>query len=201
MPIECGDNTEHSFWVAPPIERSLWQTVRDNMPAFKADASEFRSMGVVPSNLNRRPGAYRSYHPNCSFVAYGKYAKLITHQHELNFALGEKSPLAALYQLPSYVLLLGVDYDNCTAMHLGECRSNVREIILQGGAIEENGYRKWVRYLDFAMDSDEFLAIGEKMEKKIKVNKGKIGNSECKLFSLIEAVDFTADYLSKKYPI
>ena len=199
MTIQDGDNTEPSFWIDPPASRNLWQTIRDNMPAFKPDESQFRAMGLVAENLNRRPGAYRSNHPCCSFVAYGKYAKLITHQHELNFGLGEKSPLAALYQLPSSVLLLGVGYDNCTAMHLGEYRSNARPIELQGGAIEENGYRKWVSYLELHLNSDEFTEIGKRMEDFVEVKKGRIGKCNAKLFSLIDAVDFTAEYLKQKY--
>ena len=84
-------------------------------------------------------------------------------------------------------------------MHLGEYRSNARPVELQGGAIEENGYRKWVSYLELRLNSDEFTEIGKHMEDFVEVKKGRIGNSEARLFALIEAVDFTADYLKQKY--
>ena len=162
MATQDSQNTEPSYWQNPPIERRLWSKVRENMPGFDPDASEIHEMGDVANNLNRRQGAYRSYHPNCGFVAYGKYARLITNNQSLNFPLGEQSPLAAMYQLPTYVLLIGVGYDNCTSMHLGEYRSDARRVLIQGGAIEENGYRKWVKYLDLDLNSDEFAQVGKK---------------------------------------
>lgn len=201
MPIQASENTEPSFWENPPVDRSLWKKVRESMPAFKPDESDISNMGAIAENLNRRPGAYRSYHPSCAFVTYGKYGKLITQKQSLDYALSEESPLGQMYQLPSYVLLMGVDFDRCTAMHLGEYRSNARQVILQGGAIEENGYRKWVKYLDLALDSDEFVEIGRKMELNNMVKEGKVGHSDCKLFRLAEAVDFTSEYLERKYPM
>ena len=201
MTIQASDNTEPSFWIAPPISRSLWKTVRETTPPYKPDETEFRMMGSVVRNFNRRKGVLRSSHPCCAFAAYGKYAEIITKEHEMNFPLGDKSPLGVMYMLPTYILLLGVGYDNCTGMHLGETRSNVRRIFLQGSAIEENGRRKWIKYIDYALNSDEFVEIGQKMEKRISVRKGKIGNAECRLFSFKEAVDFTDEYLKEKYPM
>lgn len=199
MPLQDSNNTEPSYWQNPPVERELWNEVRSSIPAFKPDESEFGFMGAIPNNLNRRPGAYRSYHPSCGFVTYGKYGKLIAHTHSLDFPFGEQSPLATMYGLPSYVVLLGVGYDNCTGLHLGECRSNVRPILLQGGAIEENGYRKWVKYLDYDLDSDEFVEIGKEMERKGLVKTGRVGESRSLFFKFAEAVDFCCEYLKEKY--
>ncbi len=199
MALQDSNNNEPSYWSRPPIERELWEKVRNSMPAFNPNESEFKSMGDITNNLNRRAGAYRSYHPSCAFVTFGKYGKLIANKHELDFGLGEQSPLGTIYGLPSYVLLIGVDYDNCTGMHLAEYRSGVRKILLQGGAIEENGYRKWVKYLDIDLDSDEFLEIGKEFEKKGLVTIGKVGNSKCKFFKFAEIVDFATEYLKNKY--
>lgn len=201
MPLQSSGNTEPSYWVNPPAERYLWNKIRSSMPPFDPDASEFAYMGQVPNNLNRRPGAYRSNHPSCAFVTYGKYGKLIAHTHDLDFALGENSPLGTMYGLPSYILLAGVGYDNCTAMHLGEYRSNARPIVLQGSAVEENGYRHWEKYLDLDLDSDEFKEIGEKFEAAGKVTVGNVGAAECRFMKFSEIVDFTAEYLKKKYSV
>ena len=201
MPIQSSENTEPSFWVNPPAERQLWAKIRESTPAFKPDESDITHMGRIAENLNRRPGSYRSYHPSCAFVTYGKYGKLIAQKQSLDFPLGEQSPLAEMYNLPTYVLLLGVGYDNCTGMHLGEYRSNARKVNLQGGAIEENGYRKWVKYLDITLDSDEFVEIGKEMEERGMVSEGTVGHAQCKLFKLADAVDRTAAWLALKYPM
>ena len=199
MPLQSGNNTEPSNWMNPPIDRSLWQTIRDHTPAFDAKDSDVRLMGEVVNNFRRRRGVYASYHPSSAFVAYGKYAKLICSRHELHYSLSKRSPLGQMMKLKTYVLLLGVSYDNCTGMHLAEYESNVRPIILQGGCIETDTGRQWVKYLDIDLNSDEFLHSGRKMEEKGLVKNMKIGQAECRLFSLKNAVDATTVYLKKKY--
>ena len=201
MPIQTYENNEPSFWENPPAERQLWAKIRESTPAFNPDESEISHMGRIPENLNRRPGTYRTDHPSCAFVTYGKYGKQIAEKQSLDFALGEQSPLAEMYNLPTYVLLMGVGYDCCTGMHLGEYRSNARKVILQGGAVNENGYRKWVKYLELSLDSDEFTEVGKMMEEKGMVREGYVGHSLCKMFRLSDAVDHVASYLAKKYPM
>ena len=44
----------------------------------------------------------------------------MTEGHALDFGLGEGSPLARLYQLEAWVLLLGVGHDSNTSLHLAE---------------------------------------------------------------------------------
>jgi aminoglycoside 3-N-acetyltransferase len=199
MPLQSGDNTEPSYWVNPPIDRSLWQTIRDNTPAFDGKDSDVRLMGEVVANFRRRRGVYTSYHPSSAFVAYGKYAKLICSRHDLHYSLSKRSPLGQMMKLKTYVLLLGVSYDNCTGMHLAEYESNARPIILQGGSVETETGRQWVKYLDIDLNSDEFLVSGKLMEDKGLVKKMTIGKAECRLFSLKNAVDITTIYLKKKY--
>ena len=198
MAIQNCNNTEPANWINPPADRKLWEKIRTQTPAYKPDESDFPYMSQIAQNLNRRAGAYRSYHPSCGFVTYGKYGKLIAHEQSLDYPLGEDSPLGAMYQLPSYILLIGVGYDKATGMHLGEYRSNTRSIILNGGAIEQNGYRRWVEYYDLELDSEDFPEIGQLMEQQGMVKTGALGESECRLFRFADAVDFTANYLQKK---
>lgn len=199
MPIQDSSNTEPAFWENPPLRRDLWERIRKETPDFKPDESDIIAMGRIAENLNRRPGSYRSYHPNCAFVAYGKYAKLITHSQSLDYALGEQSPLGALYQLPAYILLIGVGYENCTALHLAEYRSNARPVQMQGGAVNDNGYRKWVKYLDLDIDNEDFEEIGTELEDRKMVRTGKVGDSTCRLLKFGQAVDFATMYFQKKY--
>lgn len=199
MPLQCGDNTEPSYWENPPVDRSCWQTIRDHMPAFDGRDSDAQHMGEVVANFRRRRGVYFSHHPSVSFAAYGKYAKLICSHHALNYGLSKRSPLGQMMKLKTNVLLLGVNYDNCTGMHLAEYESGVRPIILQGGRIETDAGSQWVKYLDIDCDSAEFLVPGKMMEEKRLVKIRKIGEAQCKLFPLKTAFDFTLIYLQKKY--
>ena len=199
MPLQSGDNTEPSCWCRPPIDRRLFHTIREHTPAFDPRMSDTRKMGRVVENFRRRQGVYFSYHPSSAFVAYGKYAKLICSEHSLHYSLSNESPLGQLWKLQAYVLLLGVDYTNCTGMHLGEYRSGVRPIVLQGGSVETESGQKWVEYLDLELDSDEFMEPGRRLERKGFVNTCTIGNATCKLFPLRPAVDQTVVYLQQKY--
>ena len=199
MPLQSGNNNEPSYWCRPPLDINLWKEQRDNMPSFNPRESDCGGMGRIADNFRRRQGAYFSYHPASAFVAYGKYAKLICNQHELSYSLSETSPLGTMMRLNPYVLLLGVGYDNCTGMHLAEYESGVRPVVMQGGSIEEGGVRKWVKYLDIELDSDDFVESGFIMEQKKLVNKQRIGKCDCKFFQLKPAIDITRQYLQKKY--
>lgn len=201
MPLQNSNNTEPSYWEHPPVDRTLWQTVREHTPAFDSHDSDVQYMGAVVDNFRRRRGTYFSYHPNTAFVAYGKYAKLICSKQDLNFSLSEHSPLGQMMRLKAHVLLLGVGYDNCTGMHLGEYESQVRPIILQGGRIEVDSQSQWVKYLDIDLDSDEFIMPGKLLEEKGLVKRQRIGQADCKLFALRNAVEVTSNYLKKKYGI
>lgn len=198
MPLQCGDNTEPTFWVKPPLENGLAQIIRDNMPAFHKKEMDTRKMGAVVDNLRRRDGSVVSNHPNSAYVAWGKYAKLLCNRHSLHFSLSEESPTARLYELKGSVLLLGVGMDNCTALHLAEYRSDCRPIALQGAAVELEGRRIWKKYLDLDLNGDEFIPIEKKLLEKEALHSIKIGNCDAKLFRADVAIDETVRYLERK---
>ncbi len=194
MPMQTGDNSEPSYWQNPPIAHELQKEVRLHMPPYHKKESELRKMGAIANNFRRRDGVVYSNHPTVALAAWGKYAKLLCNRQSLHFGLGEESPLARLYELKGYVLLLGVDYDNCTALHLAEYRSDIRPIILQGAAVELNGARVWKKYLDIELDSTSFVDIGNKLEQNNLVSILKIGEAQCKFFKMNTAVDYAVDY-------
>ena len=198
MPMQNAQNTDPSAWVNPPIVHELQQVIRDHMPPYNRRESDTDHMGAVVENMRRREGVAISFSPSLAYVAWGKYAKLICGRQPLHFPLGESSPTAHLYDVDGYALLLGVPYRNCTALHLAEYRSGVRPIITNGGAVEMGGQRVWKKYLDIETDADVFDEAGELMEKFLDIHKMKIGNADCLLFSIKEAVDFLSQYLQNE---
>ncbi len=198
MPLHMGWNTEPSSWMYPPIEVELIDKVRDSIPPFDKYGSEAYKMGAIVDNLRRREDVVISNHPHVSFVSKGKYANLLCNHQSLHFPLSSESPIARLYEIRGFVLLLGVDYDRCTSVHLSEYATDVRPIIVQGSAVIQNGQRVWKKYLDLDLDSDEFVIPGRNLEALGKVVRGKIGSCQTKLFSVNDVVDEATKFFENK---
>ena len=198
MPLQTWGNSEPTYWKNPPAACHLMKTIRENTPIFDKKGSDTRMMGAVVENFRRRDGIIVSNHPTSSFAAWGKYAKLLCNRHSLHFSLSEESPAARLTELKGYVLLMGCDYDRCTVMHLAEYRSDARPILVQGSAVEMEGKRIWKKVLDLDISSDDFIHVGERLERKNLVTRFKIGNAECKLFRADLAVEEAIHYFEEE---
>ncbi|HML48457.1 MAG TPA: AAC(3) family N-acetyltransferase [Clostridia bacterium] len=77
-------------------------------------------LGTFPNAVWRDPRALRSGHASHSCAAIGAKAAWLTERHDPRHALGYDSPLHRLYREGGRVLLLGVTYRACTALHLAE---------------------------------------------------------------------------------
>ena len=107
MPTHSTDYSEPEPWQNPPVPCEWWQIIRDTMPAYDARITPTRKMGKIVEVFRTCKNVLRSSHPNYSFAAWGQNAEFIVKNHSLNYSLGEESPLARLYDLNGYVLLLG----------------------------------------------------------------------------------------------
>ncbi|KAB7705359.1 aminoglycoside N(3)-acetyltransferase [Bacillus aerolatus] len=197
MPAQTTHNTDPQYWQHPPVPEDWWPGIRYMMPAYLPDITPTLGMGRIAETFRTFPDVKRSPHPSSSFTAWGKHADLIITDHSLDFAFGEQSPLARLYELDGYVLFIGTDYSTCTAMHLGEFRSNDgRNSFKQGSAMMENGERVWKTYQELEESSELFNEIGSSFEKKGEVINGKVAQSTCKLIKIRPLVDFTSRYFN-----
>ena len=198
MSLQTGNNSEPTYWRNPPIAYDLVQKIRKNTPIFNKKDSDTLGMGAIVENFRRREGVVVSNHPRNSYVAWGKYAKLLCNRHSLHFSLSEESPTARLTELKGYVLLLGCDYDCCTVMHLAEYRTDCRPILVQGSSVEIEGKQVWKKHLDMDINSVDFLKIGKRMETKNKVQQFLLGIAPCKLFRSDIAVEEAVHYFEKE---
>ena len=200
MPAHTGALSEPSQWENPPVPESWWPVIRAQTPAFDPAMTPTRMMGAIVECFRGQPGTIRSSHPQYSFIARGPRAKDITENHALDDGLGEKSPLARIYDLDGYVLLLGVGHGNSTSIHLGEYRAATigKEATTNAAPVMVAGERRWVEFEDIELDETDFDRLGRDFESDTdSVTVGRVGVGEARLMSQRALVEYAVGWFER----
>jgi aminoglycoside 3-N-acetyltransferase len=174
--------------------------IRENMPTYHPDLTPTCYMGFIPETFRKQKGVIRSSHPHTSFAAWGKQAKYITDNHDLNFALNENSPLGRIYELNGNILLLGAPTDSNTSLHLAEYRQDntfVKEKIWDV-KVEKNHKEVWTTYQDINNESDDFDKIFDDFRKDTDyVKEGMVGEARSNLIPMREMVEYAVGWMNE----
>jgi aminoglycoside 3-N-acetyltransferase len=198
MPAQSNHLTDPASWINPPVPASWFETIREETPAFDPAITPTREMGAVVECFRSQPGVVRSNQPHDSFCARGPHATIIVEGHGLAFGLGESSPLARVYDLDGFVLLLGVGHESNTSLHLAEYRVEWpgKKVIAQGAPMTIDGERRWERFQDVDLNSADFEALGADFERDTSaVRIGRVGLAESRLMSQRTAVDYAVSWI------
>jgi aminoglycoside 3-N-acetyltransferase len=169
---------------------------RDAMPAFDP-ASTPGGAGAIAEAVRTAKGAFRSEHPQSSFAAIGPLAWDLMANHSLDCHLGEDSPLGHLYKLDrTFVLLLGVGYKACTALHLAEYRYTANPPRrTYACVVATDGRRHWAAYRDVVLDDHQFGVIGDYIDAQMVPRAENVGNAKGRLLRLSDLVDHATEWM------
>ncbi len=198
VPTQSWQLCDPAYLDDPAVPPESWVDFRNALPAYDRRLTPSRSMGRVAEAVRTHPEALRSGHPHRSFAAWGPDADEIVSRHALDDPVGEGSPLSVLYHLGASVLLLGVGFTECTALHLAESRSGLELPGVRNGApMRVDGERKWVEFIEPAVDDADFAQIGAAFvaADPDAARAGRVGLAESRLVSLPRMVDFAAQWM------
>ena len=192
MPAHSTGNCDPRNWRNPAVPEEWWDTIRKQMPPFRPEITPLRGLGRIARLFRVMPGVVRSNHPQVSCTAWGKHAREIVKEHELERAYSDRSPWGALYRLDSKILLLGVDHNSNTALHHAETKASTPDTLTMttGASVIENGERKWVSWIDLDYNADDLQDCGDAYEKSIGYKPSLIGQAESRLLPMRGLIDF-----------
>lgn len=200
MPAQSADNSEPSNWRNPPVPEEWYEYIRQSLPAYNPHLSNLRGMGKIAECFHRHPATIRSAHPVHSFMAWGRHAEGWMAEHFLHDSFGMTSPLGKMFNADVKIVMIGVDYDTCTALHLAEYRAPGLTTAPDGAAMLQNGERVWATYDMAHLDSDIFPDLVETFAKanpNVGID-GLLGQATCKIMPMKPLIEFGTDWIAKK---
>jgi len=203
MPTFSTNLSDPSKWRNPAVPESWWPVIRNEMPPYDRELTPTRGVGVIPETFRKQKGVSRSSHPQISFAAWGKYAKNITGNHSLDYPFGDGSPLARIYELDGWIMLLGASYSSNSSFHLAEFRAEYpgKTVEYHGAPTAVNGCRRWQEMEDFKSCDSDFNQIGASFENEYpeKASLLTIGKTTARLFRQRDIVDYAVTWISNHH--
>lgn len=202
MPTQSGQLSDPAGWGDPPVPPEWIDDVRSALPAYDPHLTATRSMGAIVECFRTHPDTVRSAHPLTSFAANGPLAHQVIEPNAFTPAFGESSPVGRLYELDAQILLLGVDHQRNTSLHLAEYRAEWegKTSISVSAPMLVHGKRQWVTEPDLDIDESDFGSIGDAFAATGAELTFPVGNTTARLSQVSEIVDFAAVWMSQHRP-
>ncbi|MEV5209141.1 AAC(3) family N-acetyltransferase [Micromonospora sp. NPDC053740] len=179
------------------MDRAQRERYEAALPGWDRRTTPSQRMGALAEYVRCAPGAVRSDHPQTSFAALGPQARQLTDNHDLTCHLGERSPMGELYAADGQILLLGLGYEACTALHLAEYRLPVPPPLRDYQCFRlVDGRRVRLDFRALDLDDRDFPAVGATLDETPLVRHGRVGRASARLLPVRATVDFAIDWFN-----
>lgn len=198
MPGFSSDASFPPDLARPDLSQTQIHQIERAVPGFDIQTSPTSGMGALAETFRTWPGTRRSAHPTVSICLNGPDAEGYLRDHSLDWATGPETPLGRLCQRERMkILLIGVGWNRCSALHTAETRAPHRRTKTRrfklGGA-----KGTWVETPDVADDRNRlFPALGQAYEATGAVTMGRVGDAPCKLCDFPSLVDFATGWIDQ----
>lgn len=199
MPAQTWKNLDPSTGVHWDVPEAHWDLVRQQWPAFDPLITPVIGMGVCAEMFRTWPGTVRSNHPARSFSVRGPKAAWVAADHNLSNIFGQGSPLDKFQSLGSHILLLGVDHNKNTSLHVAETQADLpnKPMSTEYSAILQGGKRVWAEYRTLAVDDEDFVELGHAYDVARSIPIHKVGQADARLLDMGDLIDWARVWMEK----
>ena len=152
----------------------------DDDDPFDPRTTPCKGMGIVADTFWRQPGVSRSDNPH-AFAAIGPRASEILAPHPLDVPHGLDSPVGRVYELHGQVLLLGVNHNADTTIHLAENLAGVRYRRSKYLTVVDDGKPARLDYAEIDHCCARFDLVDDWLDERGLQQKGIVGHAEARL--------------------
>lgn len=166
----------------------------DDDHPFDKTKSPCPEMGITAETFWRLPGVLRSDN-NHAFAAVGPLAEKITAPHPIDIPHGLDSPVGRIYEMDGQVLLLGVEHDSNTTIHLAESLAGVRYRRDKYITILKDGKPTRFDYREIDHCCENFSLVDGWLNEKGLQRRGEVGYAKARLIRSRDIVDVVTERL------
>jgi aminoglycoside 3-N-acetyltransferase len=152
----------------------------DDAQPFDVRHTPCQDMGIVAHEFWQISGVLRCDSPH-SFAAVGPLAAQITMPQPIDIPHGLDSPVGRVYELDGQVLLVGVNHDADTTVHLGELLGGARYRCRKSVPVFVAGRLAHVEYGELDHCCRKFRLVDGWLDAAGLQQRGQVGHAEARL--------------------
>lgn len=167
----------------------------DGNPFDPAATRASEDLGVVADTFWRMPGVVRSDHP-FAFAAAGPRAAQVTADPLPVPPHVPASPVGRVHDLDGQVLLLGVNHDADTTIHLGELIAGVPYRVPKHITVLRDGQPVRVEYGENDLCAERFTLVDGWLRERGQQSEGRVGHADARLARSRDVVAAVTEHLA-----